>query len=366
MNKFIRIYLLPGAVLQSVVIAGGYGTGREVVEFFTSEGLYSGLMGLATAAVCMAVIFCLCLEISRLFKVYDYRSFFRILLGRGWFLFEIIAATMFMLVIAVIGSAAGEVMNNELGLHPMAGVALMLASVTFLVFYGRELVTRILAYWSIFLYVVFFGYLIAVFSMLSGEVAQGFSVSNDQSSWFTRGLQYTLYNAPAIPVILYCATAIETRKQAVIAGIVGSLIAVIPGIMLHVSFAAHYPEVLGEALPIYAIFSILNIGILKLAYLLMLFGTFVETGAGNLQGFMERLDNWRRENDRPAFSRLFHAGIAAAVMLFAGGLSHLGIVTLIADGYGTLAWGYLVVFVIPLFTVGILKIYGFSSNRQQQ
>ena len=40
MNRFIRIYLLPGAVLQSVVIAGGYGTGREVVEYFTAQGLY--------------------------------------------------------------------------------------------------------------------------------------------------------------------------------------------------------------------------------------------------------------------------------------------------------------------------------------
>ena len=32
--KGFRIYV-PGLVLQSVIVAGGYGTGREVVEYFT-------------------------------------------------------------------------------------------------------------------------------------------------------------------------------------------------------------------------------------------------------------------------------------------------------------------------------------------
>ena len=35
MLRLLKIYLLPGAVLQSVMIGGGYGTGRELVEFFT-------------------------------------------------------------------------------------------------------------------------------------------------------------------------------------------------------------------------------------------------------------------------------------------------------------------------------------------
>ena len=43
-------------------------------------------------------------------------------------------------------------------------------------------------------------------------------------------------------------------------------------------------------------------------------------------------------------------------MLIAGSLSHFGIVNLIAAGYGTLAWAYFVVFVVPLFTIGIYKL----------
>ena len=43
MNTFIRTYIVPAAVFQSVIIGGGYGTGREVVEFITVHGPVGGL-----------------------------------------------------------------------------------------------------------------------------------------------------------------------------------------------------------------------------------------------------------------------------------------------------------------------------------
>ena len=55
----LRRFLLPGFVFQSVVIAGGYGTGRELAEFFLSEGPVGGLLAMAVSTlvwsgVCMA------------------------------------------------------------------------------------------------------------------------------------------------------------------------------------------------------------------------------------------------------------------------------------------------------------------------
>ena len=35
----LRKYLVPGLVFQSVVIGGGYGTGREIAEFFLKQWL---------------------------------------------------------------------------------------------------------------------------------------------------------------------------------------------------------------------------------------------------------------------------------------------------------------------------------------
>ena len=54
MKRWLQIYLVPGAVLQSVMVGGGYGTGREVVEFFTRFGLLGGLAGITIATLCIA------------------------------------------------------------------------------------------------------------------------------------------------------------------------------------------------------------------------------------------------------------------------------------------------------------------------
>jgi len=37
-------------------------------------------------------------------------------------------------------------------------------------------------------------------------------------------------------------------------------------------------------------------------------------------------------------------------------LASFGIAQLVAKGYGNLAWGFLVVYMVPLLTVGIYKI----------
>ena len=92
--KGFRIYVLPGLVLQSVIVAGGYGTGREVVEYFTRHGIQTAWTGFLVAFLSFALVFCLCLELSRSFNVYDYRRFFHLLLGRAWFLFEIVLIIM--------------------------------------------------------------------------------------------------------------------------------------------------------------------------------------------------------------------------------------------------------------------------------
>ncbi len=34
-SRFVMVYLIPGAVLHFVIIAGRYETGRELVEYFT-------------------------------------------------------------------------------------------------------------------------------------------------------------------------------------------------------------------------------------------------------------------------------------------------------------------------------------------
>ncbi|MEQ8859482.1 MAG: hypothetical protein RIC56_12615 [Pseudomonadales bacterium] len=355
MLRFLRIYVLPGAILQSVNIAGGYGTGRELVEFFTRHGMGNGLAGMLVATTLMSLIFALSLMIAQRYRVYDYRSFFKVLLGRAWFLFEMLAVLLFILVLAVMGAAAGEILSREFGLPRLAGGAALLVAVVVLNFFGRDWVTRVLAGWSVFLYLVFGAYFVSVLAS-SGPMRDGTFAWHLESAWAVSALQYALYNVAGIPVILYAARAIENGRQAVAAGVAGGLITMIPALMFHLSFAGAYPGIVTEQLPVYTMFERLSVPLLNTLYLVVLFGTFVETGAGNIQGLIERLDAWWQERRGATLSRGVHAGVATVALVLASLLSAVGVVDLIAGGYGRIAWGYLVVFIVPLFTVGVYRL----------
>ena len=88
----------------------------------------------------------------------------------------------------------------------------MVLAVLPMIYFGRGWVTTILASWSVLLYVTMIGYLIAVFTMLPAtEAASRLDVAD---GWFGSGLLYTSYNIAAIPICLYAAMAIETRREA--------------------------------------------------------------------------------------------------------------------------------------------------------
>ena len=100
-STFFQKYLLPGFIFQSLVIAGGYGTGRELVEFFLDLGPLTGLLAMGVATAIWSAVAASSFELARLTRSYDYRTFFIHLLGRGWFLYEILYFLTAFLVLSV-------------------------------------------------------------------------------------------------------------------------------------------------------------------------------------------------------------------------------------------------------------------------
>ena len=91
-------------------------------------------------------------------------------------------------------------------------------------------------------------------------------------------------------------------------------------------------------------------------YTVMLFGTFIETGAGILQGINERIDGYLAEAHGSSLTPMNRSTIAISAILISAGLSLIGITELIAKGYGTMAWCFLIVYVVPLLTVGVYRL----------
>ncbi|HSH45822.1 MAG TPA: hypothetical protein VK966_08200, partial [Longimicrobiales bacterium] len=181
--RWFRVYIIPGTVFQSVLVGGGYGTGREIVEFFTSRGPVGGFMGLGVALLAWFAVLSLTYEFARRFKAYDYRSFFQRLLGPAWVLFEVLFIVMLLLVLAVVASAAGEVLLQEFQLPYIAGISVMLILVGALTFFGREIIENVLAAWTGVLYVLFIGYFLASLSTFGSASMNVLAAGGVEGGW---------------------------------------------------------------------------------------------------------------------------------------------------------------------------------------
>ncbi|PKL02046.1 MAG: hypothetical protein CVV55_06455, partial [Synergistetes bacterium HGW-Synergistetes-2] len=124
--SWYKKYLLPGFIAQSVLIAGGYGTGRELVEYFGQYGPTGGLMGMGLTFVLWAALFAISFEFARVFKAYDYRTFFERLIGKGWIIYEIAFVVLLCLIMGVVGAASGSILRDSFGLPPIVGSGIFL------------------------------------------------------------------------------------------------------------------------------------------------------------------------------------------------------------------------------------------------
>jgi uncharacterized membrane protein YkvI len=89
---------------------------------------------------------------------------------------------------------------------------------------------------------------------------------------------------------------------------------------------------------------------------IVLFGTFVETGAAMIHGVNERIDHTFSEKGI-AMPRWMRPTTAIAILIMAVLIADaIGLTTLVARGYGTITWGFLLVFVVPLLTYGVWLI----------
>jgi len=355
-SRTFRKYLLPGFVFQSVVIAGGYGTGRELVEFFLGYGPLNGLLAmLLISTVIWSAVCAASFEFARVFRAYDYRKFFKHLLGRGWFSFEICYFAQLALVLAVIAAAAGSILQETFGLPYALGVVGIMAAVGILVFKGSTTIARVLATWSLVLYGVYLTLFLWSFKEFTPDIVAAFGSGTGEGGWVVGGVRYAAYNLAVVPAIFFCLKDVETRKEAIGAGILAGVIAIIPGLLFYLAMSAHYPAILDRPVPASYVLEALGSRALMLVYQIVLFGTLIETGTGMIHAVNERIAGVYREKGRsmPDFLRPV---VAIVLLVVAAGLASFGLINLIARGYGTLTWLFLIVFVIPILTWGVYLI----------
>ena len=345
-------YLLPGFIFQSLIIGGGYGTGRELVEFFLSAGPIYGLVNMAIATIIWSVVLAVCFEFSRMGDHYEYRSFLKSILGKGWIAYEYLYLIGLVLVVSVMGSASGEIFSEIFDVKEIVGVMIMMVLVGLIVFYGTQLVENVLSIWSIILYAAFITMFIVVFKMFGSDITASFSLQSEGPSLVMGGIKYAAYNIGLAPAILFCVRHLDTRKEAIISGVLAGIIGMIPALILFLAMLSQYPNIVSEAVPVNLILDKIEWSSFKLVFQVVLFGTFIETGVSMIHGFNERIVSVNRNLD-DKWRALIGIGLLIISIFIANAV---GLISLIAKGYGFITWGYWIIFVIPVLTIGLKKV----------
>ncbi len=352
-NKFVRL-LVPGLVFQSILIGGGYGTGAEIAQFFGVSGMFGGLLGAFVTFLCWSLVCAVTFEFCRVMQTFDYGSMMKHILGPWAFLYDLCYWIMFLIVMGVVNASAGAIIE-KLGFNQWLGVALLSAGVLFLVFKGTEMVEKALSIWSYVLCSVYLIFMVVVFVKFGANIAAEVSKGEVADGWFMHGLQYSFYNLVVVPLVLYTVRGFKSRSESIVSGILAGFLGIFPGTMLLLTMGCDFANVVSSTVPVLAIFDRIHMPWLFWTFELVLFVTLMETATGFVKAVVDRFQVAYRKtgHEEPTW-------FAPAVTIIPVGLgvavSAFGLLGLIVKGYGTACWGFLVLFALPMLTVGVYKI----------
>ena len=368
-------YLLPGIVLQSVMIGGGYATGREIVEYGAKFGAYGWYAGLGIMAG-FALVAVLCYELIRLYHVYDYKSFIQSIAGPLYPVFDLVYTVFMVIILAVMSSATGAVVQQMFGVSHWFGVVGIMVVAGLLNFYGEKVISFFETFGTVALYVGYLTFSVLVISGHTGNIA-AVMASSDHSYvpdatmghalW--TGLLYMACNLVVFPASFFTVKKQTKRKESVVSGIVAGLLATIPWFLTYFSVMGFYPskEVLGAQVPWMVMMQESGApSWLMVAFSFIMGWTLVETATGMIHALLERVDKGLEEKGRTALSRRNKGLTTVVIMACAVALAQVGIIDLIAKGYMALAYAFMALFLLPLLTVGVYKIFQKEEGEEME
>lgn len=344
-------------ILQSVWIGGGFGTGREIVEFIVKYGSLAWI-SILVSAITLVIALIPSFEIARVFKAYDYMTWAKQFLWKFWWLFDIAFIVLAWIVIAIVGAAAGYMLSDMVGMPFWLSATLAIVLVALLHFFGRKIIE---AYWivgTVGLYAMYFiiwAYVLALkggvsLSNLAAGLSQGTS-----SEAIVDGFKYTLYNLCVVMPALQSIDRYKGRTESLVATVLA--VALIHGaaIAIWLCFMAYYPEVIGMTAPWYEILKGMGAGWALAIYVFWIFYTLVETALGMVYAIIRRIDSQLKLRGK-ALNRRTEALLSLAILAVSIVTAQVGLVYLVAQGYGTMAWVFFGVYFVPVVTIGVVRL----------
>jgi len=355
-SDWFRRYLLPGFVFEAAVIAGGYATGRELVEFFLPAGPWGGLLGMLVSMLFWSAVLMISFELTRRLQSYDYRSFFKRLLGPGWILFEIAYLLLLVIILAVMGAAAGEIVHSLFGLPKLVGSLGMIVLTGLLLFYSSATIEKFLALSVGYLYLVYIVFVIWSIAVFGDRIENALATEPVGDTWFKAGITYAGYNVATLPAVLFCIRHLTRPRETLIAGFLAGPLGMLPGVLFFIAMIGYHQELADVSLPSAFLLGKLGAPWFEWAFQIAVLLTLVDTGVAMLHSINERVAKVYEEKSRP-MPRTLRPALAVGIMVVSVyAASAIGLVDLIAKGYGYLTYAFIALLIVPVLTIGLWRL----------
>lgn len=355
-SPLLKRVLLPGIILQSVLIGGGYATGREIIEYGAKFGANGWISGI-TIFIGFSLLSILSIEACRRWQVFDYKSLLKKLVGRGWIAYEIFYLLLAVLTIAVMASAAGEILNRTMGFNIWVGIVLIIVLVGLLNYKGEAFIAKMETLGTVALFATYFIFTTVVFFNRGDAIARTFStwdisylpVESANFSIIWTGILYVGYNLGVYPAAFFTVRPLQSRNESVIAGIIAGLLMTIPWFLTYFVIMGFFPdkEVLESPVPWLKILETHG-PILIVMFGIVVGWTLVETATGMIHAFISRLEAEMFIAKGKTITKTSKALISTLALVAAIMLAQFGIIDLVAKGYRFMAYAMIAVYGLPL------------------
>ena len=367
-------YILPGVLLQSVLIGGGYATGREIYSYGAKFGAMGWISGL-TIGIGFALFAFLTFEICRIYKVYDYKNYIKQVIGPLWPVMDVLTVLIAIMLIAVMAAATGSIFE-QVGLPNFLGAVVIVLLCGLLNFKGSKVIEKFESVGTILLYGGYILFTIIVLISKGSNIPQVFAAA-DTSAYDGKvtlglciwtGILYVAYNINSIPMGMFSLTRQTKRKETFFSGLIAGLLMVIPWFLSYFAMMCFYGDtsivVADVATPWMEMIKAVNGGPVLLALFSIVMGwTLVETATGCIHMIIDRFDIALEERGNARLTDKNRGLITVITLLAALLLSRIGVVTLIEKGYSYLSYGFILFYLLPTLFIGGYKIIRYKNKK---
>lgn len=330
MKKSLQI----GSAFVGLIIGAGFASGQEIMQYFTSFGLY-GIAGAIVATIVFAFLGLSLAQLGTDLKTTSHKEVIYHIGGRYVGVIFDVLITFFLFGVAVVMFAgSGSTFNQMFGIDPMIGSIFMVVITILTLLLNVKNIINIIAVVTPYLMGIIFIILIYSIFTMDLTITQQDVLAKEQpsaaSNWFVGALLYVSYNiAAGAALLIVMGGTVKDRKVAGLGGLLGGLMLGALILLINIAMFVKMDIVGGTAMPTLELAKQIHPSVGMLMSIALL-GMMYNTAVGMFYAFTVRFVAPEHKYFKPSIVLIGLIGFAASLV---------GFTTLVGKVYSTM--GYL-------------------------